>query len=74
MKGAKETILYRDLDSKGLEGSAVTKDKATQNRLMSLPSNGKFKTVSDNIKNLNELGFGSRKVTKKNPPRNPAKA
>ena len=63
--GAKDTILYRNLDSKGLEGSAITSSKSKRQLSVSSPPSGQFNIASDRIKNLNRAKLGDKMKTKK---------
>ena len=63
--GAKDTILYRNLDSKGLEGSAITSSKSKRQLSVSSPPSGQFNIASDRIKNFNRAKLGDKMKTKK---------
>ena len=63
LKGAKDTILYRNLDNKGLEGSSVIGGKGKTQLPIHSP-NGQFNFASDGIKNFKRTKVGNRGKSK----------
>ena len=64
LKGAKDTILYRNLDNKGLEGSSITSGKGKKNTPMYSPSSGQFNIASNSIGRFNKAKGGNKEKSK----------